>query len=191
MNNNKEWWNSLGLDWKVSLITNLMGSIEKELSIDLIIKEFEKSNYNIDDIINMQSLIISYKLAMDLTPVFNLKKLNDFYIEYPKEENISYGFSEFIYIYPKQLRAKVKRLDFYIPGYIKDNFELLIDFENLVEINFQNCNISSLQGIQNLKKLEKVTINQSNLIVDLSPLEDLKVKRLDISFRYVSNKLIN
>lgn len=195
MNNNKLWWDSLSLDWKVSLIENLMGDInsdqsgndKKELSSELILERFINSNYSIDDILNLQSLSINYSLAIDLTPVFKLQQLNDFYIEYPNEKEVNYGFTDFIYIYPKQLRAKVKKLDFYIPKYIKGNLETIKDFVNLREISFQNCSISSLAGIQNLKKLEKVTIDQGNSFNDLSPLKELKLKYLDISFSNVSD----
>jgi hypothetical protein len=184
MNNNKDWWDSLSLDWKVSLIENLMRDEVKELSKELILERFEKSNYTINDIVNMQSLTIDYSLAIDLTPVFKLKKLNDFYIEPPGYDIVT---DNFICIYPKQLRGMVKELNLWHPGHFNGDFKLLNDFVNLRKIHFQSCQVSSLEGIQYLEKLEKVTLDQGNFFTDLSPLKGMKIKWLDLSFSYVTD----
>jgi len=184
---NKKWWNTLSLDWKVSLIKNLMFDIEIDLTDEDILERFNNSNFNIDDIVNMEVLSIDSNLSIDLSPIFKLKNLNDFFI-IPADVDDDYrGIEDFIYIYPKQLRSKVKKLHFCIPGYFDGDLNSLKDFVNLQEINFQSCHISSLDGIQNLKKLEKVIIDQGNFITDLSPLKGLKIKYLDVLFNEISD----
>jgi len=187
MNENKKWWDSLSIAWKVSFIKNLIFDIEKDLTDEEVLTKFNSSSYHIDDIINMEALSIDASLEMDLSPVFKLKNLNDFYIEPPYTNNPDNVITDFIFIYPKQLRAKVKSLKFYMPGYFDGNLNSLKDFVNLREINFQFCYIHSLEGIQNLKKLEKVIIDQGNFITDLSPLKDLKLKYLDVSFNEITD----
>jgi len=184
---NKKWWDSLSLDWKVSFIKNLMLDIEEDLTSEDVLERFNTSNYNIDDIVNIEVLSIGVSLAIDLSPVFKLKNLNDFSIIPPDSNNDEFGIEDFIFIYPKQLRDKVKKIKFCMPGYFNGNLNSLTDFVNLREINFQSCHISSLDGIQNLNKLEKVTIDQGNFITDLSPLNGLKLKYLDVSFNDIND----
>ena len=187
MTENKKWWNTLSIDWKISFIKNLMLDIDDDLTSEDILDKFNSSNFNIDDIVNIEVLSIDASLAIDLKPVFKLKNLNDFSIIPPDSNNDEFGIEDFIFIYPKQLRGKVRSLKFCMPGYFYGNLNSLKDFVNLREINFQSCHISSLDGIQNFMKLEKVIIDQGNFITDLSPLKGLKIKYLDVSFNEVSD----
>ena len=180
------WWNSLSLEWKATLIKNLIDDIDSDIDDQQIVDNFSNSNLRLLDILAIEKLSISYRLASDLTPVFKLDKLEDFYIIPPNDDRLGYsGVPDFIYIYPKQLRSKVKKLMFCMPIFFDGNFNSLEDFINLETIEFQACRINSLDGIEKLDKLKYAYLDQDNFYSDLSPLKGLKLKELDISFTEV------
>ena len=190
--NNIDWWNSLSLRWKSYLIKSLKDDynswgVDAANTYQPNIDWFNKSTFEVSDVLDIKKLEIPYRLAVDLSPVFKLKKLDDFYI-IPIEKRFPPVFdTDFINIYPKQLRDKVKRLDFYLPGYFDGSLYSLKDFVNLESINFQHCGIGTLDGIENLKNLTSVTIDQGNYISDLSPLKNSKITYLDVNYTDVSD----
>ena len=187
---NQKWWDSLSDVWKVEFINQFhyFASLKKEPYKE-IIKSFNGSSYTIEDIVNLKEVIVSGKVWDDLSPVFYLKKLYSFGIEDPILERLGdseYYYNELIFLYPKQLRKKVRTL-FYHNGAFSGNFYDLEDFINLEAVYFQASNIGSLDGIQNLKKLKIFHADQGNSYSDLTPLKDLPLKDINIEFTNVTD----
>jgi len=184
-----DFWNSLTQDWKVEFIKNLPSFINNASSEDEILKGFSESGKTISDILNLEKLEVSFKLVNNLTPVFFLEKLNDFYIHRPplaSKDNNYKGPQDFVYIYPKALRSKVKVLELH-NCLFDGNFHSLKDFVNLEELYCQCCEIESLSGIENLRKLKKLQVDQGNFITDIAPLEGMNIIMLDIAFTNVTD----
>lgn len=191
INLDKQWWNNLDKIWKDELISNLLdspGYEGKKLDTTEIYKRLEISDEIITDIVNLEKLHISQKLIFDLSPLFYLKKINDFHIQPPnwKEPNF-----KFLYLYPKHLRSKVKRLDLDSMRVGEStplgDFTVFEEFENLEYLQIQSCHFESLEGIQKLKKLKVLDGGMNNHFSDLEPLRGLGLVSLDLEWTNVTD----
>jgi len=186
INANREWWNNLDKIWKDEFITNLLNSPGyegKKMLPTEIIKMIEKSDEIITDIVNLEKLNISRKLFFDLTPVFYLKKINDFHLQAVDWDDPNAEY--FIKLYPKHLRSKVRKL--FIDGIPLWDFTSLNDFVNVEEMHCQSCCIESLDGIEKLTKLKVLYADQGNSYSDLNPLRGLGLTYLNIEFTKVTD----
>ncbi len=181
----RQWWDNLDKIWKDELISNLLkspGYKENKKSPTEVFQEIEKSDSIIKDIVNLEKICISSKLLYDLTPVFYCKKINDFHIQ---ERGWPEVDASFLYMYPKRLRSKVRRL--YLDGASLDDLTSLSDYINLEVFTGQCCRISSLNGIQKLTRLKEFTADQGNYFSDLNPLRGLGLTYLNIEFTRVTD----
>lgn len=184
-NPDRQWWNELDEIWKEELISILLkspGYAEKAADPANVLKSAGESDQIINDIVNLEKVHISRKVLYNLTPLFYLKKINDFHIQEP-----GYGSNDFLFLkmYPEQLRSKVKTLYLdYIPMY---DLTPLEDFVNLEVLQCQGCQLESLDGIEKLKNLKNFTADQGNFFIDLKPLQGLGLLHLDINFSHVTD----
>ncbi|HCY40655.1 MAG TPA: hypothetical protein DHV48_04765 [Prolixibacteraceae bacterium] len=187
MNNNlnREWWNNLNKIWKVELIQNLLDSTKykkRNLILTDIYELLEDSDEIITDILNIGKLDILSDVIYDLSPLSNLDRIIDFHLQLPRWEEVD---ALFLDLYPEHLRSKARRLD--IDGLMfEDDLSPLIKFVNLEVLNCPDCQIESLEGIQNLTRL-KVFTGQNNFFSDLNPLRGLNLVSLNIQFTKVTN----
>ena len=186
MSTDREWWNNLDKIWQDEFISNLLqspGYLEKKMTSAEIYSQINKSSTIITAIVNLQRLNISRKVLFDLTPLFHLKKINDFHLE-PLEYNDP-NAEYFIKMYPKHLRSKARKLR--IDGIPMEDFASLEDFVNVEEIQCQSCQIESLNGIEKLKMLKVLHADQGNSYSDLNPLRGLGITDLNMQFTEVTD----
>ena len=186
MSTDREWWNNLDKIWQDEFISNLLeipGYSEKGMTASEIYRLINESDKYITEVLNLERLNISSKVLFDLTPVFHLKRINDFHLE-PLEYNDP-NAEYFIKMYPKKLRSKVRRLK--IDGIPMGDFTSLEDFVNVEEIQCQSCQIESLNGIEKLKMLKVLHADQGNSYSDLNPLRGLGITDLNMQFTEVND----
>ena len=190
MNEDRNWWNNLDRIWKEELISNLLNSpgfegkgMQPADIMKVIDGNGEKSEEILAEIVNLKKQHLSRKMYVDLTPVFYLKKIDDFLIERP-----DYGEADasFLYLYPKHLRSKVRRLDIDVLFFDGD-LTSLSDFVNLEYLQCQSCHITSLNGIEKLTRLKEFHADQSNFYKSLEPLRGLPLTYLNIEFSKVTD----
>jgi hypothetical protein len=184
-NPDRQWWNELDEIWKEELISILLespGYFVKGMDPAFALKSAGESDEVISDIVNLEKVHISRKVLYNLTPLFYLKKINDFHIQEPK-----YNSNDFLFLkmYPEHLRSKVYALNLdYIPLY---DLTPLEDFVNLEVLQCQGCRLESLEGIEKLKKLKKFTADQGNFYSCLKPLRGLSLTHLNMEFTEVTD----
>ena len=185
-NSDKQWWNHLDKIWKVELIQNLLASPKynvKDLAVTDIYELLEESDEVITDIVNLEKVHVSSDVICDFSPLDYLEKIEDFHFQLPGWKEVDASFLGF---YPEHLRSKVLRLD--LDGLtFEDDLSPLIDFVNLEVLNCQDCQIESLEGIQNLTKLKIFKADQDNLYSDLNPLRELNIVSLNIQSTKVTD----
>jgi len=174
------WWNNLDKIWNVELIKNLLDSPkykDRNLVITDIYDLLEESDEVITDIVNLVKVHVSSDVICDLSPLAYLKKIDDFHIQLTGWEKFDASF--FLDLYPEHLRSKVRRLD--MDGLIfEDDLSPLIDFINLEILSCHDCQIESLEGIQNLTRLKVLNAGRDNSFSDLNPLRGLNLVSLNI-----------
>jgi len=178
MNNNLSFWESLCENWKTAFINNLPDKdnmFSSRLTYDEAINYLKESGLEISDILSIKKMKVPFKLAYDLSPLFFLNELEEFLILPPFTEGsfpYSNGPPEFVYLYPKALRSKVKKLDLGDTRFYGDFYNLK-DFINLETLICQDCHLGSLSGIECLKNLKVLSVDQGNFLTDISPLKGM------------------
>lgn len=180
------WWSKLDRDWKEELVRNLLDSPKyrnRNLVLTDIYELLDESAEIITEIVNIENLHLSWHKINDPAPLFHLKKIDDFLIQLPDWDDNKASFLDW---YPEHLRSKVRRLD--LDGLIFYNdLSPLIDFINLEILNCRDCQIESLEGIQNLTKLKIFKSDQGNSYSDLNPLRGLNLVSLNIQSTKVTD----
>ena len=183
----KQWWNNLDKDWKEELVRNLLDSPKykkRNLVLTDIYEQLNESAEIITEIVNIEKLHLSWIIIMnDPELLFKFKKINDFLILPPDWDDLEASFLNW---YPEHLRSKVRRLD--LDGIIfNHDLSPLSDFTNLEVLNCRDCQIESLEGIQNLTKLKIFKADQGNSYSDLNPLRGLNLVSLNIQSTKVTD----
>ena len=186
MDKNRIWWNNLSDKWKKELIRNLLNNEKyagKNLSKVDVLYFAEESDIIVEDIVNLKRVHLLKDVSNNLRPLNFFNHIEDFQIE-PSEyeyEILDYDINR----YPKHLRNKVRYLEIrnICLGY---DLTVLDDFVNLENLTFSNCQLHSLEGIQKLSKLKRVNLSH-NPFSDLTPLQNLPIQKLDISFSQVTD----
>ena len=183
----RNWWSGLDLLWQLELTKNLLKTpsyAKSGVSADQILKKVKESDELLGDILNLERVDISAKLVYDLTPLLYLRNLND----YRNELKVlpRYWQKEwFILMYPKQLRDKVRFLS--LTGLSLVDLSELQDFINLETLECQSCGIEFLNGIEKLKNLKCLLVDQGNNFTDLDPLRGTRLEKLNIQFSKVTD----
>jgi hypothetical protein len=126
---------------------------------------------------------VSEAVSKDLQPLNFLNRIEDFQIEPDEFEDELQKYD--INRYPKHLRNKVHHLE--VKNICLGNdLTVLDDFVNLEKLTYSNCQLHSLEGIQKLTKLKRVTLSH-NPFTDLTPLQNLPIQKLDISYTQVED----
>ncbi len=180
-----QWWNELDFIWKEELISILLespGYAGKGMEQTNALILADESDQIINDIVNLEKVHISSKVLFNLTPLFYLKRINNFHIQEPEYDSNDF---QFLKLYPEHLRSKVYAL--YLDYILMTDLTPLEDFVNLEVIQCQGCQLESLDGIEKLRKLKKFTADQGNFFTDLKPLQGLGLLDLDINFSHVTD----
>ncbi|WP_297099317.1 hypothetical protein [uncultured Draconibacterium sp.] len=184
---NRSWWKSLNDDWKNELMSNLLINNDNGCFFPELITIFQTdklSDRNIAAIQTLSEIHITSRVLYDLSPLNKLSKLKHLHIEakgndYPEIKGL-------LKMIPHHLSVKVNSV-FFEDITIGEDCSVLSRFYNIESLHLKACNIKSLKGIQNLKKLQTLAIPNNQFPLYLRYLVGLPLKTLMLENTPINN----